>query len=90
MNAPRGVTPPQVGRQSGRRRQRSQTEVEVRTTLPRVPVPTVDLRVEYAVTADWTVQARASNVFDREYETIAWYNQRGREYGLSLRYQPAR
>jgi vitamin B12 transporter len=51
---------------------------------------TVDLRVEYAVTADWTVQARASNVFDREYETIAWYNQPGREYGLSLRYQPAR
>jgi len=51
---------------------------------------TVDLRVEYAVTADWTVQARASNVFDREYETIAWYNQPGREYGLSLRYQPER
>jgi vitamin B12 transporter len=25
-------------------------------------------------------------VFDREYETIAWYNQPGREYGLSLRY----
>ena len=51
---------------------------------------TVDLRVEYAVTADWTLQARATNIFDREYETIAWYNQPGREYGLSLRYQPAR
>ncbi|MGH8060890.1 MAG: TonB-dependent vitamin B12 receptor [Pseudoxanthomonas sp.] len=51
---------------------------------------TVDLRVEYAVNADWTLQARASNVFDRDYETIAWYNQPGREYGLSLRYQPAR
>ena len=51
---------------------------------------TVDLRVEYAVNADWSLQARATNVFDRDYETIAWYNQPGREYGLSLRYQPAR
>ena len=51
---------------------------------------TVDLRLEYAVGAAWTVQARATNVLDREYETIAWYNQPGREYGLSLRYQPAR
>jgi vitamin B12 transporter len=51
---------------------------------------TVDLRLEYAVNDDWTLQARAANVFDREYETIAWYYQPGREYGLSLRYQPAR
>ena len=49
---------------------------------------TLDLRVEYAINADWTLQARASNVFDREYETIAWYNQPGREYGLTLRYAP--
>ncbi|MET0756402.1 MAG: TonB-dependent receptor, partial [Pseudoxanthomonas sp.] len=51
---------------------------------------TVDLRVEYALNADWALQARASNVFDRGYETIAWYNQPGREYGLSLSYRPAR
>ncbi len=51
---------------------------------------TVDLRVEYAVNADWSLQARANNVFDRDYETIAWYNQPGREYGLSLRYRPTR
>jgi vitamin B12 transporter len=48
---------------------------------------TLDLRVEYAITDEWTLQARANNVFDREYETVAWYNQRGREYGFSLRYQ---
>ena len=48
---------------------------------------TLDLRLEYAITDAWSVQARAGNVFDREYETIAWYNQPGREYGLSLRYQ---
>ncbi|MEO6519755.1 MAG: TonB-dependent vitamin B12 receptor [Pseudoxanthomonas sp.] len=51
---------------------------------------TLDLRLEYAFHADWTLQARATNVFDRNYETIAWYNQPGREYGLSLRYQAAR
>lgn len=48
---------------------------------------TLDLRLEYAINPQWTLQARATNVFDRDYETIAWYNQPGREYGLSLRYQ---
>ena len=51
---------------------------------------TLDLRLEYAFHPDWTLQARATNVFDRQYETIAWYNQPGREYGLSLSYRPAR
>ena len=49
---------------------------------------TTDLRFEYAFDKDWTLQARASNVFDRHYETVAWYNQPGREFGLSLRYAP--
>jgi vitamin B12 transporter len=48
---------------------------------------TVDLRVEYAINDAWSLQARAANVFDREYETIAWYNQPGREYQLTLRYR---
>ena len=51
---------------------------------------TVDLRLEYAINDEWTLQARASNLFDRDYETIAWFNQPGREYGLTLRYRPAR
>ena len=50
---------------------------------------TVDLRLEYVVSPAWTLQARAGNVFDRQYETVAFYNQPGREYGLSLRYRPA-
>ncbi|MGO1542044.1 MAG: TonB-dependent vitamin B12 receptor [Luteimonas sp.] len=50
---------------------------------------TTDLRLEYAFHRDWTLLARASNIFDRQYETVAWYNQPGREYGLTLRYQPA-
>ncbi len=50
---------------------------------------TVDLRVEYAINDAWSLQAKAANVFDREYETIAWYNQPGREYQLTLRYRSA-
>ncbi|MGY1458717.1 TonB-dependent receptor domain-containing protein [Luteimonas sp. A534] len=51
---------------------------------------TTDLRLEYAFHRDWSLLARASNVFDRDYETVGWYNQPGREYGLTLRYQPVR
>jgi len=50
---------------------------------------TTDLRFEYAINPEWTLQARATNVFDRDYETIAWYNQPGREYGLTLRWRPS-
>ncbi|MBD9437820.1 TonB-dependent vitamin B12 receptor [Pseudoxanthomonas sp. PXM03] len=49
---------------------------------------TLDLRLEYAIAPAWTLQAKVGNVFDRDYETVAWYNQAGRTYGLSLRYQP--
>ncbi|MDR0183869.1 TonB-dependent vitamin B12 receptor [Lysobacter arvi] len=49
---------------------------------------TLDLRAEYAITSSLTVQARVANVFDREYETVAFYNQAGREWFLTLRYAP--
>ena len=49
---------------------------------------TLDLRLEFALNRDWSLLGRMSNVFDREYETVAWYNQPGREYRLSVRYQP--
>ena len=48
---------------------------------------TADLRLEYALSPRWTVQARATNLFDRRYETVDWYNQPGREYGVSVRYR---
>jgi len=48
-----------------------------------------DLRLEYALHRDWTLLARAGNVFDRQYETVAWFRQPGREYQLSLRWKPA-
>ncbi|WP_172837742.1 MULTISPECIES: TonB-dependent vitamin B12 receptor [Stenotrophomonas] len=47
---------------------------------------TMDVRVEYAINDAWSLQAKAANVFDRDYETVAWYNQPGREYQLTLRY----
>jgi vitamin B12 transporter len=50
---------------------------------------TLDLRAEYAITQDLTLQARVANVFDRDYETVAFYNQPGREWFLTLRYAPA-
>ncbi|MBU8977619.1 TonB-dependent vitamin B12 receptor [Lysobacter sp. MMG2] len=49
---------------------------------------TIDLRAEYAITPALTLQARVANVFDREYETVAFYNQAGREWFLTLRYAP--
>ena len=50
---------------------------------------TTDLRASYAMTPAWTVQANVGNVFDKAYETAAFYNQPGRTYLLSLRYRPA-
>ena len=50
---------------------------------------TLDVRGEYAFTQDWNLQARVANVFDRDYQTAAFYNQPGRELQLTLRYAPA-
>lgn len=49
---------------------------------------TLDVRLEYALSRDWSLLGRVGNVFDRRYETVAWYNQPGRECRLSVRYQP--
>ncbi|MEO8313524.1 MAG: TonB-dependent receptor [Pseudomonadota bacterium] len=47
---------------------------------------TLDLRAEYAFAPDWRVQARVANVLDEHYETVAFYNQPGRAFYLTLRY----
>lgn len=51
---------------------------------------TTDLRIAYAMTEAWSVQLAANNVFDRHYETAAFYRQPGRNYLLTVRYRPAR
>ena len=63
---------------------------DVANTLALPGYATLDLRAEYALHPAWTLQARVGNVLDRDYETAAYYNQPGREYGLNLRYRPAR
>ena len=49
---------------------------------------TIDLRAEYLFTKAWRAQARVENLFDKDYETAAFYNQPGRSVYLTLRYQP--
>jgi vitamin B12 transporter len=50
---------------------------------------TLDLRAEFALGQDWTLQAQLRNAFDRDYETAAYFFQPGREVGMTLRYRPA-
>lgn len=49
---------------------------------------TADLRVGYRFTPAWTLQLALRNVFDKRYETVAYYNQPGREWQATLRYSP--
>lgn len=49
---------------------------------------TVDLRAEYQLDRDWRLQTRIENLFDKDYETAAFYNQPGRSAYVTLRYQP--
>nr|WP_147653070.1 TonB-dependent vitamin B12 receptor [Vulcaniibacterium gelatinicum] len=51
---------------------------------------TFDLRAEYAFSEALTLQARVANAFDRDYATVAFYRQPGREWLLTLRYSPQR
>jgi vitamin B12 transporter len=44
------------------------------------------LRAEYRLASTWRLQARVENLFDTQYETVAFYNQPGRAAYLTLRY----
>ena len=46
----------------------------------------IDLRVEYALDPTLRLYARLDNLLDREYETVAYYNQPGRAFFIGLRY----
>lgn len=63
-------------------------EVYNTTRLP--GYATTDLRVGWTIDEAWALQLTASNVFDREYETAAYYRQPGHTYLLTLRYRAAR
>lgn len=46
------------------------------------------LRGEMRVTQAWKVQAKLENLFDRDYQTVDFYNQPGRAFYLTVRYAP--
>lgn len=48
----------------------------------------VELRGGLKLAPDWRLQARISNLFNEDYETAAFYEQPGRVYFVTLRYQP--
>ncbi|MFC5742302.1 TonB-dependent vitamin B12 receptor [Dyella tabacisoli] len=50
---------------------------------------TTDLRASYTFAADWQVEARLANAFDRRYETVYYFNQPGRTWFLTVRYSPS-
>lgn len=61
---------------------------DLANTVELDPYVTLDLRAEYRLQRDWRVQAKVTNLFDAEYETATWYNQPGRAFLVTLRYQP--
>ena len=48
----------------------------------------VDVRAGFALTDAWSVQATLNNAFDKRFETAALYNQPGRNWLVTVRYQP--
>ena len=50
---------------------------------------TLALRASWHFTQDWQVEAKLANAFDRDYETVYYYNQPGRTWYLTLRYSPS-
>jgi vitamin B12 transporter len=48
----------------------------------------VDLVVDYAVNAHWSLQGKVGNLLDRDYHTVRYYNQDDRTYFVNVRYQP--
>lgn len=47
-----------------------------------------DIRAEYIINKNWRIQGKIENLFDKHYETAAFFNQPGRNFFATLRYQP--
>ncbi len=48
-----------------------------------------DLRAEYNINKNWRLQGRIENLFNVHYETASFFNQPGRNFFVTLRYQPS-
>jgi vitamin B12 transporter len=49
---------------------------------------TVDLYADWQFARDWSLQAKVNNLADTQYETASGYNQPGRAFYVTLRWQP--
>lgn len=49
---------------------------------------TIDLHARWRFAPAWSLQAKVNNLADRDYETALGYNQPGRSFYLTLRWQP--
>jgi vitamin B12 transporter len=49
---------------------------------------TLDMRAGYEVFKSWTLEASANNLFDKDYQTVEYFEQDGRNYFVSLNYRP--
>ena len=49
---------------------------------------TLDVRAGYEVMKSWTLEASANNLFDKDYQTVEYFKQDGRNYFVSLNYRP--
>ena len=49
----------------------------------------LDIRGEYTLNQNWRVQGRIENISNESYETASFYNQPGRNFFITLRYQPS-
>jgi vitamin B12 transporter len=52
------------------------------------PYTLVSLRAEFALSDSLRLQGRIDNLLDEDYETAAFYNQPGRGFYLTVRYEP--
>ena len=48
----------------------------------------MDLYADWQFAPDWSLQARLNNAADRTYETAMGYNQPGRAFYVTMRWQP--
>jgi vitamin B12 transporter len=60
---------------------------DLANTLPMGGYLTVDLLTQWRLDRDWTLEAKAANLFDRSYQTAAYYAAPGRSYGVTIRYR---
>lgn len=70
-----------VGRYEGRRYD------DQANTLPLGGYFLADLLTQWNLGRSWTLEARAANLFDRSYQTEAYYAQPGRNYSVTIRYR---